>query len=90
MSARVSCWSSNVTKTQPAPEAPTPPVLHRVIRKADLPAFVGMRRSAIENLVKEGKFPKPIPLNDAGNAVAWLESEVIAWQQRRIALRDAA
>jgi predicted DNA-binding transcriptional regulator AlpA len=66
-----------------------PQRLQRVFRKNDLPAFVGLRRSAIDKLVKEGSFPKPIPLNEAGNAVVWLESDLIAWQQRLITGRAA-
>jgi predicted DNA-binding transcriptional regulator AlpA len=28
-------------------------------------------------------------LNDAGRAKGWLESEIVQWQQQRIAKRDA-
>ena len=39
-------------------------------------------------LVKAGKFPAPIRIG--GNSVAFVEDEVIAWQEARIAERDAA
>jgi prophage regulatory protein len=58
----------------------------RIIRKSDLPRFTGLRRTTIDTLIKAGKFPRPIPL--AERAVGWVESELIAWQQSRIAERD--
>lgn len=61
--------------------------LQRIYRKSDLPAFVGMRRTAIERLIKEGKFPRPFKLNDYGNAVAWTEAELIQWQNKWLAER---
>jgi prophage regulatory protein len=62
--------------------------LNRIIRKKELPDFCGLQKTQIEKLIKLGQFPKPITLSDAGRAVAWLEHELIAWQQARIAKRD--
>jgi prophage regulatory protein len=59
-------------------------------RLAELPAFVGLKRTQISELIKAGKFPRPIPLSDSGRAIAWLESDLIAWQHERIAARNAA
>jgi len=64
--------------------------LQKRIRKADLPAFTGLQRTKIAELIEAGEFPKPIPLSDSGRAVAWLESEVAAWQMRRLAKRRDA
>jgi predicted DNA-binding transcriptional regulator AlpA len=66
------------------------PVLLRIIRKRDLPAFTGLQRTAIEELIKRGEFPKPFPLSDSGRAVGWIEDEIIAWQHKRLATRDRA
>jgi predicted DNA-binding transcriptional regulator AlpA len=63
--------------------------LNRLIRLADLPAYVGLQKSQIDELVKAGEFPKPVPLSDNGRAKAWLEAEVLCWQNERIAKRDA-
>ena len=63
--------------------------LHRVIRLSELPVYVGLQRTQIDALIRAGQFPPPIKLNDSGRAKGWLESEIIAWQQRRIAQRDA-
>lgn len=61
--------------------------LPRLIRLADLPQFVGLRRTQIGELIKSGQFPKPIPLSDTGRAKAWLESDIRDWQNRRIEKR---
>jgi prophage regulatory protein len=67
---------------QPTPVAP----LHRIIRLAELTAFTGLQRMAIEELMKQGEFPKPVKVSARNKG--WLESEVIVWQQKRIAQRD--
>lgn len=64
------------------------PRLQRVVRLADLTSFVGLRRTQIEVLISQGRFPKPVRLSD--RAMAWMEDELIKWQQERIAERDAA
>jgi len=61
----------------------TEPRLQRFIRKAELPAYVGLQRSAIAEMIAAGEFPKPIKISAQG--VAWLESEVALWQAQRIA-----
>jgi prophage regulatory protein len=66
---------------------PRGPPLRRVLRKAELPQFVGLRRSVIDEMVREGKFPRPVKLG--ARAVAWLADEVAEWQAARIAERDA-
>ena len=67
---------------------PKTPLL-RIIRLRDLPTYVGLQRSQIDELIKRGEFPKPIKLSDSGRANGWLEHELIAWQQERLAKRDA-
>ena len=62
--------------------------LHRIVRLRDLPAFVGLQRTAIAELIERGEFPRPVPLSDTGRAKGWLEHELIAWQQNRLAARE--
>jgi prophage regulatory protein len=50
---------------------------------------VGLRRTQIGELIKTGEFPKPVPLSDSGRAIAWLEQDLIAWQNARVAARNA-
>ena len=63
--------------------------LNRMYRLRDRPQFVGLRRTQIGELIKDGQFPKPVPLSDSGRAIAWLEADLIAWQNARIAARNA-
>ncbi len=49
--------------------------------------LTSLSRSQTYRLVAEGTFPASVPL---GSRVAWLESEVSAWQDARIAERAAA
>jgi prophage regulatory protein len=64
-------------------------LLHRIIRRRDLAQFVGLQRTQVDELIRRGEFPKPIPLSDGGRAVGWLEDEVAVWQRQRLAKRDA-
>jgi predicted DNA-binding transcriptional regulator AlpA len=64
--------------------------LNRFLRRSELPQYTGLRRTSLDELIKSGKFPRPVLLVDNGRAVAWLEGDVISWQQGRIALRNAA
>jgi prophage regulatory protein len=61
----------------------------RLIRRKDLPGYVGLERAQISELIKSGDLPAPIPLSDSGRKVAWLASEIAAWQASRVAKRDA-
>jgi prophage regulatory protein len=60
----------------------------RFIREPELLARTGLSATAIDILEERGDFPRRVPLG--ARAIAWIESEVVAWQQRRIALRDDA
>jgi prophage regulatory protein len=60
--------------------------LQRIVRLAELPQFCGLRRTQIEQLIAEGKFPRPVKLS--ARRKGWLESELIIWQQERVAERD--
>jgi prophage regulatory protein len=63
-------------------------MVDRIFRKKDLAAVTGLKRTVIEGLIARGEFPRPIPLTDGGRAIGFLESEIAAWQQSRIAKRD--
>ena len=62
--------------------------LHKIVRLADLSQFCGLRRTQIEALIADGKFPRPVKLSTRRKG--WIESELIAWQQAHIAKRDNA
>jgi prophage regulatory protein len=63
-------------------------MLQRILRRPEVEAATGLKRSSIYEQMAEGTFPKSVPLSD--KAVGWLESEIVAWQKDRIAKRDAA
>lgn len=48
--------------------------------------MVGLSQTTLYEQVAAGLFPAPIPIG--AQAVAWLESEVLAWIQQRIEERD--
>ena len=60
-------------------EAPT------ILRRKQVEARVGLRRSALYQRVAEKSFPAPVNLG--GRAVGWVESEVTEWLAERIAAR---
>ncbi len=63
-------------------------VLHRIIRKKDLPQYVGLKRTAIDDLIAKSEFPKPIKLSE--RARGWTQEALISWQQQRIAASQSA
>jgi prophage regulatory protein len=60
----------------------------RFLRMRDVVRATGLGRSTIYRLVKDGMFPRPVPLLGP-HATAWLESEIDDWQQARVRERDA-
>ena len=72
-----------LTEARPRPAAIVPLVPRdRLLRLPDVSAIVGIRKSSIYALMKEGKFPKCIYITS--NTVAWPESAVLAWVNDRI------
>jgi prophage regulatory protein len=62
--------------------------LRRIIRKKDVYAYCGLKRTALEEEIAAGRFPKPISLTPGGRAKAFYEDEIIEWQKRRLTARD--
>ncbi|MAT50943.1 MAG: DNA-binding protein [Porticoccaceae bacterium] len=61
---------------------------NRLLRWCDVQPLVGICRSHAHQLAAKGLFPKPIKLVPGGRASAWVESQVQAWVQQRIAEAD--
>lgn len=53
----------------------------RIIRITEVMAMTGLSRSGIYAAIKEGTFPTQIKLSVRSSG--WLESEVIAWRDKR-------
>ena len=72
-----------IIETRPRPAVVTPLVPRdRLLRLSDVSDIVGIRKSSIYALMKEGKFPKCIYITS--KTVAWPESAVLAWVNDRI------
>lgn len=61
------------------------PRLVRFLRRDEVERFTGLKRTAIRDMVNSGEFPPPVKLSESGRAIAWLESELVTWQQERLA-----
>ena len=59
----------------------------RLIRLPDVEGATGCKKSTIYELMKAGRFPKPVRLS--ARHVAWSESAVLQWVQDRIAEAQA-
>jgi prophage regulatory protein len=70
-----------------------PPRLRRFIRLPEVERLAGLKAAAIYDKMSRGEFPRQVPLTDNPNArkkgVAWIVEEIVAWQEARIADRDA-
>lgn len=62
--------------------------MQKIIRKKQLLELIGLRRTALSDAIKAGRFPAPIKIGP--RAVGWLAEEIAAWQQNKIADRDRA
>jgi prophage regulatory protein len=60
----------------------------RFLRLPEVMLRVGLRHTQIYAMMAEGRFPRPVKVG--ARAVAWLESEIDAYQDACIAERDAA
>jgi prophage regulatory protein len=60
--------------------------LQRVLRRQEVLDIRGDTTATLYADMAEGRFPRPI--RTGKRSVAWLESEMLTWQQERIAERD--
>jgi prophage regulatory protein len=56
------------------------------LRITDVQRLTGLPRATIYEMVGKGAFPKQVRLSP--RAVGWIESEILKWQNARIAERD--
>lgn len=60
----------------------------RLLRRPEVEHLTGYSRSTIYRLMDIGQFPRPVRLSP--RSVAWLESDIQAWIDSRIAESAAA
>ena len=63
-------------------------MIRKILRLPQVEEATGESRSTIYKRISEGKFPKPVKLGT--KSVGWVEEEVAAYNEARIAARDAA
>jgi prophage regulatory protein len=63
-------------------------MVQKILRRPEVEVATGLPRSSLYELIAAGQFPKPIPLG--ARSVGWLETDVLAWQNGKIAERDKA
>lgn len=54
----------------------------KLLRRPEVCAMVGLKRTAIDDMERAGKFPKRVRISD--HAVAWVEREVREWVEQRM------
>jgi prophage regulatory protein len=62
-------------------------MLRRILRLPQVVEATGETRSTIYKRIAEGEFPKPVRLGM--KSVGWVEEEIAAYNEARIAARDA-
>ncbi len=62
-------------------------MVQKFLKLAEVQAATGLSKSTVYRLGAQGKFPKPVKLDE--RASAWIEAEIEEWQRRRIAERDS-
>src|SRR2546423_14314066 len=62
---------------------PEPRRVERILRLTEVESCTGRKKTQIYGDIADGTFPAPIPTG--ARTVGWLESEIAAWQQARIA-----
>lgn len=58
----------------------------KILRRREVEARTSLSRSGLYDKMSRGEFPRPIHLGPG--SVGWIESEVTAWIEARIAERD--
>ena len=58
-----------------------------ILRRKQVEARVGLRRSTIYQGVADGSFPRPVRLG--ARSVGWLSHEIERWLADRVAAREA-
>ena len=63
-------------------------MIRKILRLPQVEEVTGESRSTIYKRISEDEFPKPVKLG--AKSVGWVEEEIAAYNEARIAARDAA
>jgi len=64
-----------------------PADLQRILRLREVEAMTGLKKTFLYDAMRRNAFPRPVPLGT--RARGWLLSDVAAWIEGRMALRDS-
>ena len=59
----------------------------KILKLPDVIKTTGLSRSTIYEKIKKDAFPKQVPLG--AKSCGWLETEIFAWLESRVALRNS-
>jgi predicted DNA-binding transcriptional regulator AlpA len=62
---------------------------NHIVRLKDGHRYFGLKQTQLEEKIIAGELPEPIKLSDSGRARGWLGSQILDWQQRRLAESEA-
>lgn len=62
--------------------------MQKLVRLPEVIERTSLSRSTIYEMMAGGRFPRPVKLNLRSNG--WIEAEINAWLDTRIATREAA
>lgn len=66
-------------------QEPRPLVPDHIYRPHEARHFFGYKPTQLDEKIRLGEIPAPIPLSDTGRAVGWLGRQIIEWQAKRVA-----
>ena len=84
----MTCTASPIRKQSEPPASPTDSKPRRFIKLTAVKALTTLSTSEIYRRIAAGRFPAQIMLGP--KSVAWLESEILAWCDERIASNRGA
>ena len=61
---------------------------HRILRLDEVTARTGLSKSTIYSMIRAGSFPRAVALSPRNRG--WVEREIDAWIEERLADRDTA
>lgn len=74
--------SSTEATPEPSSHQAEPNVIpSKMLRFPEVQSLLGVSRTTLWRKVREGAFPAPVKINQAGNCVAWFAHEIHDWQQ---------
>lgn len=78
----------NMHQSVQAATVPATPAPRRVLRLPEVITKTGLSRTTLYTMSKAGQFPESISLG--GKAMGWIEAEIDAWIEERMAARQSA